>query len=328
MKKYITLFAIFIFAYEAFGQIKEEITFTHDKWEIHGSFQKPKGKYRRPTIIVVPGSGSIDRYGTVTLSGVNAVCLYPQLINSTLTPYAELSSSLANSGYNVLTYDKLEYSYGSELKGATFSQLWLPFESAIDYVKTRKDVDSNNIILLGHSEGASLMVKVAKKRPEISCLISIAGSRSPLDSLLVKQLINLSVKCLNSDSSLIKQASQIATYFDIIRKKSWDDNTPSFVGISPNVWYEYVSTNDSLVTHLNELSIPKLFIGFEEDVNVPVNDLMRFQYDVKSPADFIKFPGITHYLTAINNSHISELIPQAIVKWLEINIRDNNKKKR
>jgi hypothetical protein len=76
----------------------------------------------------------------------------------TLRPYKQLSEALVDSGFAVLRYDKLEYTYTpAQLGTITFHKLWLPVESAINYVKTRTDVDTNCITLLGHSEGSLLI---------------------------------------------------------------------------------------------------------------------------------------------------------------------------
>src|SRR5690606_29101624 len=102
-----------------------------------------------------PGTGANDRNGTIPMQGGNIACLYPGLVGQTLTPYKDLSEALSDSGYAVLTYDKVEYTYPNP-SPITFRKLWLPVESAIQYLKTRADI-APGVILMGHSEGGTLI---------------------------------------------------------------------------------------------------------------------------------------------------------------------------
>src|SRR6478752_8335062 len=147
-----------------YSQQTYNVNFTHDGKIVNGTFTKPNGPGVFPTIIINPGSGANDRNGTIQMAGANVSCLYPALLNTTLRPYQDLSNALVAAGYAVLRYDKLEYTYSAASLGAiTFHKLWLPVESAINYVKTRPDVDVNKIVLIGHSEGSSLIPYIAKK---------------------------------------------------------------------------------------------------------------------------------------------------------------------
>lgn len=160
-----------------------------------GTFSTPAGLGPYATVIIAPGSGPSDRDGTLPMFGVNIACLYPQLLGDTLRYYKELGEALVDSGYAVLRYDKLEYSYPTGFGNITFEKLWLPVNSAIDYVKTRPDVDPDRIVLLGHSEGSSLIPHIAKDRDDIRALISVGGPRTPFDSLFAFQLVDFAQRC-------------------------------------------------------------------------------------------------------------------------------------
>ena len=105
-----------------------------------------------------------------------------------------------DSRYTVLRYDKLEYTYLSSLGQITFHKLWLPVESAINYVKTRNDIDTNQIILISYSEGSFPIPFIAKSRKDIKALISISRARTPFDSILAYQIINITKTCGGSVS--------------------------------------------------------------------------------------------------------------------------------
>src|SRR4030095_1940953 len=218
------------------AQQSYNITFTHDSLTVFGTFTVPSGMGRFPTIIIGPGSGPIDRDGTIQFFDGNSACIYPGLFGETIKMYKELSDALVDSGYAVLRYDKLEYTYAFENLGAiTFHKIWLPVESAIDYVKTRADVDTNNIILIGHSEGSTLIPFIAKNRNDVKALISLAGARTPFDSLVAwqyAQLYQLLEPCgasLSDSIYLANLAEQTLAYFHIIRTNR-TQSTPDYAG--------------------------------------------------------------------------------------------------
>lgn len=319
MKNLICLFLLCFLCITASAQQSHDITFSHDGLTVYGTFTTPNGSGRFPTIIINPGSGANDRDGTIVMAGGNYACLYPELNNNTLRTYKELSNALVDSGYAVLRYDKLEYTYPSSLGQITFHKLWLPVESAINYVKTRNDVDTTQIVLIGHSEGSSLIPFIAKGRKDVKALISIAGARTPFDSILAYQIVNIAKTCGGSVSDAQEQARQILYYFSLVRKKEWDGSTPDLFGISPSVWYDYFVATDSVAANYNSCNLPVLFTGMGLDINVPPAELIRFQNDVSVTHDFWSIPGTVHYMTPSNIPHISTVLTDTVLYWLRRN---------
>ncbi len=308
---------LFLFTWKfSNAQQSFEITFNHDGKNVLGTFTKPNGTGRFPTIIINSGSGANDRNGTIAMEGGNVACLYPDLLGDTLRPYKDLSDALVDSGYAVLRYDKLEYSYPTSLGAITFHKLWLPVESAINYIKTRTDVDTSNIILIGHSEGSSLIPYIAKGRSDVKALISIAGPRTPLDSILAYQLNSIAQLCGGDTAQTQAQTDQILNYFTIIRNGTWNASTPALFGIPASAWEEYVNVVDSVSIHYNTVNLPTLFLGLGLDFNVPPSELTRFENEITCTNDFWSIPDLIHYMTPINNPQFSETISDTIVYWL------------
>jgi dienelactone hydrolase len=316
MKKVTLLACLLLLGCAVEAQQSYNITFQHDGKTVYGTFATPAGNGRFPTIIITPGSGPNDRNGTIPMVGGNAACLYPGLLNDTLKPYKELSDALVDSGYAVLRYDKLEYTYPTSIGTITFHKLWLPVESAIDYIKTRNDVDTNQIILIGHSEGSSTIPYIAKGRSDVKALISIAGSRTPFDSILAYQLVNIAQTCGGDVPTAQTQASQILSYYNTIRTNTWNISTPPIFGVPASVWYDYVRATDSVAINYNIDNLPTLFLGMGLDINVPPAELIRFQNEVTITNDFWSIPGLVHYMTPNNDPHVSEALTDTIVYWL------------
>lgn len=297
------------------AQLSYPITFTHDGKTVFGTFTTPDGSGRFPTVIINPGSGANDRDGTLLLAGGNVECLYPELNGETLKPYKELAEALVDSGYAVLRYDKLEFTYPTTLGTITFHKLWLPVESAIDYVKTRSDVDTNRLILIGHSEGSSLIPYIAKERTDIKALISIAGARTPFDSILAYQLVHFARIC-DGDTVLAKtQADQILNYFWSVRAGNCNF-LPALFGVSACVWEDYFDATDPVSENYNLNNLPTLFVGLGLDINVPPIELERFENEVTVTDDFWSIPDLIHYMTPNNDPHVSEILSDTIIYWL------------
>src|SRR5204863_8574539 len=125
----------------------------------------------------------------------------------------------------------------------------------------RADVDTNNIILIGHSEGSSLIPFIARGRSDIKALISIAGARTPFDSLLAYQLVNIAQSCGGSVAQAQAQANQVLSYFNIISSNTWNGSTPALFGVPASAWYDYVRATDSVAANYNIDNLPTLFTG-------------------------------------------------------------------
>jgi hypothetical protein len=318
MKKHVWFIFLASIALPGWCQHEQNFTFAHDGKIVFGTFTTPAEHGLFPTIIINPGSGPNDRDGTAPMVGGNVACLYPGLLNETLKPYKQLSDALVEAGFAVLRYDKLEFTYSAgALAPITFHKLFLPVESAIDFVKTRIEVDTNCIILLGHSEGSSLIPHIARNRNDIKALVSLAGPRTPLDSLLAYQLVYIAQTCDGDTNTAKLQASQILAYFDIVRKEAWDMNTPPLFGVPASEWFHYIQVVDSVAINYNLSHLPTLFVGMENDFNVLPAELIRLQHEVTITNDFWSIPGVNHFMTPGDDPHIAKILTDTLVQWLQ-----------
>lgn len=316
--KYAVLSLLFLIAGAAAARRDERVTFMHEGLRVSARLSLPDGAGPYRPILIVPGSGPNDMDGTIPMIGGNATCLYPGLVGDTLRPYKGLADALAEAGYAVLTYDKVEYSYPNGLGTITFRKLWLPAASGMAYLRTRADIRSGELVLLGHSEGSSLIPYLAKQDGGVSALISLAGPRrSTYDTLLSYQLLEISRKC-GGDTAVAKvQGAQVLWYFNQIRTGKWTSATPPFAGVSAAVWSDYIKIADSVVLNYNAFAKPRLFIGLGDDLNVPVTtELAGFQADISGKADFYAIPGLNHFLSTATDPAVSGILTDTIISWL------------
>lgn len=290
--------------------------FNHVDRLVRGTLSLPAGVGPHPAVVIVPGSGANDRDGTALLAGGYAPCLYPQLVGQTLRPYRDLGNALVEAGFAVLRYDKLEFSYPTNLGTITFDKLWLPANSALNWLKTRSDIDTNRLVLIGHSEGSSLIPWMALQRTDVSALISLAGARTPFDSVLARQLVDFAQQCNGNLTQAQTEASQILTYFNAVRQGPPPPTTPPLFGVPAAVWRTYTQVTDSVAQRYNAAAKPSLFIGLGADVNVPPSELVRFQNEVNITNQFWLLPGINHFLSTNSQAAFVPVIADTIVHWL------------
>jgi hypothetical protein len=316
--KYIIL--AFLLAISVFTDARryEAVSFSHEGLQVSARLSLPDAPPPYRAIVLVPGSGPNDKDCTFPVVGPNTDCLFPGLMGDTLRPYKGLSDALADAGYAVLTYDKLEYSYPTTLGTITFKKLWLPAMSGIGYLRSRSDIRGNDLVLLGHSEGSTLIPYMAKGDAGISAMISLAGPRrSAYDTLLSYQILEITKTCGGDTAAAKSQGAQLMYYFSLIRSGKWNSSTPPFAGVSASVWADYIKVADSVVINYNAFEKPRLFIGLGKDMNVPIaTELTAFRNEVKGRADFYEIPDLLHYLCTPTDPAVSKVLTDTIVSWL------------
>lgn len=139
---------------------EEEVTFSNQEAGIKlaGTFTKPKDGKNLSAVVLVAGSGRNDRNGT----GMGHFLL--------------LSDYLTRQGYAVLRYDKRgagdsEGDYGA----ATTFDFADDAKAALDYLKSRSDLDHQSLGIIGHSEGALIAPIIAAENKELVSFIVMMG---------------------------------------------------------------------------------------------------------------------------------------------------------
>ena len=114
------------------------------------------GRLRHPAIVLVTGSGQIERDETV--AGIPI--------------FAQLAGSLAQEGFVVLRYDKRGVGQsGGRSERATLQDYADDLIAAVKWLAKRKDIDPKRIAVAGHSEGGAvaMLAARARKRSRRSC---------------------------------------------------------------------------------------------------------------------------------------------------------------
>ncbi len=154
----------------------EEINFKNpiDNTTFAATLTTPKNKEKFPVAIIVSGSGPQDRDGSMFGH----------------KPYHVLADYLTNNGIGVLRYDER----GVGASAGTFATATLEdFESdvqaAIAYLKSRKEINTTQLGLIGHSIGGIIAPKLATTDPSIKFVVMMAGPGIKGKELMLSQKI-------------------------------------------------------------------------------------------------------------------------------------------
>ncbi|EIJ78472.1 hypothetical protein PB1_12979 [Bacillus methanolicus PB1] len=137
------------------------------KFMLAGTLTIPQGDEETyPVVVMVHGSGKVDRNEDAKNLRINA--------------FAELSSLAAEQGFATLRYDKrgIGKSGGNYYETGLFD-LIEDAVSVVEFARQHPRINSEKIILLGHSEGC-LIVPAVNQKVQVQGMILIAGSAEPL----------------------------------------------------------------------------------------------------------------------------------------------------
>jgi len=151
-----------------------EVAFDNDaaKVKLAGTFSVPQGKGPFPAVVLVHGSGAIDRDGSVF--GHNTLLV--------------LADHLGRQGIAVLRYDKRGVGKSTgKLKEATTRDLAADAEAAVRFLRSRPEVDARRIGIVGHSEGGLVAPLLASRDPALAFVVMLAGPGVRGERLLVEQ---------------------------------------------------------------------------------------------------------------------------------------------
>ena len=293
----------------------EDVTFQNTKANISlaGTLTLPEKTGNFPVVILITGSG-------------------PQNRNEELLghkPFLVISDYLTRNGIAVLRYDDRGVGESTgDFKTATSADFATDVESAIAYLKTRKEINKKKIGLIGHSEGGLIAPIVAAKSKDVSFIVLLAGPGMPGDKLLLLQQELIS-KASGVSEKEIKNSTQLsAKAFEMVIKskdnqklksdvtnllnealeKDTSINIPNgmtkdaFVAMQVNEisspWMQYFLKFNP-VTTLEKVKCPVLALNGENDLQVPPKENLA---GIKSAlakggnkhVTIIEFPNLNH----------------------------------
>src|SRR5690606_39208003 len=103
-------------------------------------------------------------------------------------PFLVLADHLTKQGIAVLRFDDRGVGESEgDLSKATSKDLANDVEAAVEFLKSRQEIQLNRIGLLGHSEGGLIAPMVANSSNEVDFIILVAGQGLQGDKNLLLQ---------------------------------------------------------------------------------------------------------------------------------------------
>ncbi|MFB6285217.1 MAG: alpha/beta hydrolase family protein [Candidatus Bipolaricaulia bacterium] len=284
-----------------------------------------------PVVVMLHGSGPIDRDGNA-----------PGLA---LDVFRQLADPLAQNGIASLRYDKrgVGKSEGS-FDAACMSDLVADARSAVQFVKARPEINSEQVFVLGHSEGGTL-AQIVATRASLAGLILIAAPAQPLGKVITWQLQQTLKEQGAPDSQIESELNKQRRFNKWVKRtegkwgnytlKDVQDAVPGFTAREwlsaqsfPLCWYREHFNHDPLST-IRNIEVPVLIVHGQNDRQVPppaAHSLAQAGKDAgNDDVQARVFSNLNHVLRrdqdkALGNRHldrpVDERVRQLIVGWL------------
>lgn len=255
---------------------------TKDGNTLAGTFAFPKKGGPFPAVLLITGSGPQNRD--------------EELLGH--KPFLVLSDYLTRRGIAVLRVDDRGVGKSTgNFAAATTADFATDVMAGVKYLKTRKEVNKNEIGLIGHSEGGLIAPMVAVESPDVAFIVLMAGPGVPGDSILIMQEALISAAEGRSPDDVAKDReinrkiygiiknepdsiiahNEITDIFekyynslpDSIKAKVGDKNTAlKMLSRAETPWFKYFLKYDPRLT-LEKVKCPVLAINGEKDLQVP-----------------------------------------------------------
>lgn len=296
----------------------EEVTIGSDPWKLPGTLLMPndsKGKLK--VVVLVHGTGANNRDEDIMGNA----------------PFRDIARGLAERGIAVLKYDKRNFVYGPEnegWKGNTTPETLTVDDAieAVNYLKSRDEIDPNGIFVLGHSIGGYYMPKIYERESDLAGYISLAGTiKDTFEDLVMYQgdyLTKLDGKIDDEDKKILDQFE--TDYANIKELKSGKEVTAeTMFGYPHEYWLSLKEYNP--VKIMQTIDKPMLIVQGSNDYQVPAlyYEYYKSELSDKKNFEFKLYDGLTHLFMEgeptpeaySTKGHVDEKVIEDIAEWIK-----------
>lgn len=293
----------------------DDVTFDNPAANIQlaGTLTIPKGEGKFPAVVMVTGSGPQDRDET--------------LFNH--KPFFVIADYLTRNGIAVLRYDDRGFGKSKgNFAAATSADFTTDAISAVEYLKTRGEIDGNKIGIIGHSEGGMIAPMAAVNSDDVAFIVLIAGPGLTGENILKLQT-ELILKAEGTDSAkAAKSVKENTEAYDIVvsspdsltayklLEELYKKNLESLPDSEKNKqeyseamfertaktllspWFRYFLKYDPIPV-LEKVKIPVLALNGSKDLQVPPKEDLRGIEDALKKGGnknfkTVELPGLNH----------------------------------
>lgn len=279
---------------------------------------KTKTGPRAPAVVLIGGSGPADRDGTV--AGIPVM--------------GQLAKALVEAGYFVARYDKRGVGQSAgRAETATIIDYAEDARAVVNYLrKTRKDVDSKRIAVLGHSEGAWVALQLASVEKNVAALVLVGGASGTGGALVLEQQQHLLGMLQVSDEEK-KSKAELQTKINAAATGAgtWEGVPEDLRKQADTPWFASFLAFDP-AKRMKDVRQPILILQGERDRQVEAHHADRLAALARErktrTVEVTKVPGINHLLVPADTGEVTEyaalsgrqVSPEAtgaVAKWLQ-----------
>lgn len=316
-----------------FPYISKDVTFRNneDQITLAGTLTLPDSKEPSKAVILLSGSGPQSRDSEIFEHKTFAI----------------IADYLARQGIATLRFDERGVGESEgDFSTASIPEFASDAEAAIEYLKGRPEIISNQIGVIGHSEGAAVAFTIAAQ-DMVNFVITLAGGGINGEELLLMQRAAL-LKASGADSAFIQNynkymraAQQIA--LQTANKETCQAQLADLFRGSELAGSEQAIANQLHTTTMlgmlrydpawdyPDITVPVLALNGDKDRQVPVENLKYIEQGLLENGNdrvMIKvFPGLNHMFQtattglpdeyAIIEESFNEEVLKMIASWIE-----------
>ena len=233
----------------------EEVTIPVSSYSLAGTLLVPKtGKRAYPAVVMITGSGLQTRDSRIALPGLEQYA-----------PFRQIAERLASNGVAVLRVDDrgIGGSTGREtLENATTTSLAEDTRAQIAWLRGRKEIDPQRIIVIGHSEGASIAAMIGASDLKLAAVVMMAGVAKRGADVSIEQQEDM----LRSDTTMTEaRRNELRQQQKDVVKKFFE--TGEIPGQKANAWIREYFSYDPLPA-VRKVKQPLLILQGEHDRQV------------------------------------------------------------
>jgi pimeloyl-ACP methyl ester carboxylesterase len=266
--------------------IEREVTFQSGSLCLAGTLMLPGADGRFPVVLLLPGSGPLDRNENAKIIAINAL--------------REIAVHLAGQGIATFRYDKrgVGASQGDYFRTGFFD-LVADAAAALDWLKSQDQIRPKKVFVLGHSEGAGIAVRLAATQAQVAGIILLGGWARNGEELLLWQAEQVIPGMKGINKWLIKllhidiRKAQLKQ-FGKIKRSTKDWYRQLHIKINAKWMREFLNYNSA--EDLEKTQVPLLALTGSKDIQTDPADMNCMAQLVKGEFESHEVPDVTHML--------------------------------
>jgi hypothetical protein len=278
------------------GVDSKEAAFLSEGYRLFGTLSVPAGPAPRAAVLIIPGSGPVDRDGAIASSPT-----WPPV-------YRLWAERLGDAGIAALRYDK-RYLTHTDLDIVTLDQEAQIADATAALRYLRAQLPGKPVFLIGHSEGGMIAPLVAERSGAAAGVIVINAAQFPIDELVLAQ-----VQAGGAKQDYLDGLTQV---FARIKDGSFPARG-QLLGAGQDYWKQWIKYSTESPATLSRLKVPVLLIQCLEDETLPAPTLERNVKALRSvsKAQLRLFKGHDHLGMVVGSHEPSPEFMRTLINWI------------